>query len=266
MSFDFAINIVERLFSLVRTITMNMKSLKILILPFLLSSFSLYAQLPIRKLNLDSLYKVALQNLPEDRRKEFIDDYNSADEKGKEFLAFMAAMPRSSKAALTKNIDTNYKNIDNLKKEYYKLVPAHYIVSIEFNPPDHIMKDNENIDLCIISDKDNETTTTQDWGLDYHSAKLDSMLTMIGWNYETLKKIKSLLMAAHCVSVENGKVCTIGFARSGMGKYSYELFDKDLTADEIKRNNDDCDFIFYRNNIVLEYGGGAVGPQCFPDK
>ena len=54
-------------------------------------------------------------------------------------------------------------------------------------------------------------------------------------------------------------------ARSGMGKYSLKLFDIDLTNDQIKQYNDGCTYIFYKKNIVLEYGGGAVGSQCFPD-
>jgi hypothetical protein len=50
-----------------------------------------------------------------------------------------------------------------------------------------------------------------------------------------------------------------------MGKYFYELFDDDLTQEQIKQYNDSCTHIFYKKNIVLEYGGGAVGSQCFPD-
>jgi len=88
---------------------------------------------------------------------------------------------------------------------------------------------------------------------------------MLKWTNETLAIIKKLLSDANCVSIENGQITTIGFARSGMGKYSYLLFDNNLTAAQVKQYNDGCIYIYYKNNIVLEYGGGAVGPQCFPD-
>ena len=67
------------------------------------------------------------------------------------------------------------------------------------------------------------------------------------------------------MSIENGTITTIGFQRSGMGKYYYDLFNSDLTSEEIKKYNDDCMYIFYKKNIVLEYGSGAIGSICFPD-
>ena len=91
------------------------------------------------------------------------------------------------------------------------------------------------------------------------------MIKPLGWTNETLATIKGLLSNVKCVSIENGEITTIGFARSGMGKYFFKLFDKDLTIEQIKEYNDGCMYIFYKKNIVLEYGGGAVGSQCFPD-
>jgi len=103
-------------------------------------------------------------------------------------------------------------------------------------------------------------------GLTASSTKLDSMIKQLNWNGATLQRIKQSLAAAHCVSIENGDITIIGFARSGIGKYFYRLFKKDLTPDEIKHYNNGCTYIFYKKNIVLEYGGGAIGSQCFPDE
>ena len=91
------------------------------------------------------------------------------------------------------------------------------------------------------------------------------MIKPLGWTNATLTTIKKLLADANCVSIENGDITTVGFARSGMGKYSFKLFDKDLSSEQIKEYNDGCMYIFHKKNIVLEYGGGAVGSQCFPD-
>jgi len=105
--------------------------------------------------------------------------------------------------------------------------------------------------------------TKRNWHLEISSTKTDSLLTTLGWTNETLRILKQKLEKANCISVENGNPATIGFQRSGMGKYSYKVFKKPLT-DSLKNKYDDgCTYIFYKNNIVLEYGGGAIGSQCF---
>lgn len=98
------------------------------------------------------------------------------------------------------------------------------------------------------------------------SNKLDSLLNLTTLKRKDLQELKKYLDKANCISISNGKEFEIGFARSGMGKYSYLIFDNPLTKDEIERYNNGCEYIFYKKNIVLEYGGGAVGSQCFPDK
>jgi len=203
--------------------------------------------------------------MPESKKKEFFETYNSGNDQSKEFLLFMYSMPKSSKKELIQNIDLNYEKINILKTQYAKLVPANYTVSIEFNHENKIVSTKETIDLKITLLENKETTVTQEWNLEYNSKKLTSMLAMLKWNNETLTSIKKLLTDANCVSIENGQITTIGFSRSGMGKYSYLLFDNNLTATQVKQYNNGCRDIYYKNNIVLEYGGGAVGPQCFPD-
>lgn len=177
----------------------------------------------------------------------------------------MLSLPQSSKKQLIANIDSNYAAINHLIQEYDRLVPANYTVMIEFKPADKLVHTPESIDMRIDRRQGKEIKSYQEWNMTYRSDTLMHMLGIIGWKHETLTTIKRLLSAAHCISVENGESSEIGYARSGMGKYSYILFNKNLTADEIKRYNNGCTHIFYKKNIVLEYGGGAVGPQCFPD-
>jgi len=157
-------------------------------------------------------------------------------------------------------------NISRLKSEYSKLVPSNTAVSIEFNPANTIFNIKESIDLKITTIENKETKVSQEWNLEFKSPRLEEMLKSINWNETTLRVIKKLLNGANCVSVENGETFEIGFARSGLGKYSYLVFNNDLSADQIQHHNDGCNFIFYKKNIVLEYDGGAAGPQCFPDK
>ncbi|MCO5947887.1 hypothetical protein [Mucilaginibacter flavidus] len=242
-----------------------MKAFSILILAYLLCTFKATGQEFNKSINKDSLLKTIIKDMSESNKKEFLEAYNSGNEQSKEFLLFMYSMPKSSKKELTQNIDLNYEKINALKTQYTRLVPANYTVSIEFNPENKIVSTKETIDFKIITLKDKETTVTQEWNLEYNTPKLNSMLAMLKWTNETLTSIKKLLRAANCVSIENGQITTIGFARSGMGKYSYLLFDNNLTAAQVKQYNDGCSYIYYKNNIVLEYGGGAVGPQCFPN-
>jgi hypothetical protein len=224
-----------------------------------------YGQEFNKAINKDSLLQAILKDLPEDKKAEMLKMYNEGNEQSKEFFLVMFSMPRSSKKEMVADIDSNFDNINILKIEYSKLVPKNYIVSIEFNPADKITMTKESLDLKIEDTSNKQWNLEQDWNLEYNSKKLVHMLKRLGWTNTTLEKIKKLLEDAKCVSIENGDITTIGFARSGMGKYFFKLFDSDLTAEQIKQFNDGCTYIFYKKNIVLEYGGGAAGPQCFTD-
>lgn len=224
-----------------------------------------YGQEFNESLNKDSLLQTIIKDLPEGKKAEILKRYNEGNEQTKEFFLVMFSMPRSSKKEMIANIDSNFDNINTLKTEYSKLIPKNYIVSIEFNPADKISMAKESIDLTVEDTSNNQSNVAQDWNLEYNSKKLTQMIKPLGWTNETLLTIKKLLANAHCVSIENGGITTIGFARTGMGMYFFKLFNNDLTDTQIKEYDDACTYIFYKKNIVLEYGGGAVGTQCFPD-
>lgn len=94
----------------------------------------------------------------------------------------------------------------------------------------------------------------------------DAVKKRLSWTDETFETIKKYLDNANCISVTNGNPTNIGFKRSGMGKYFYNLFDRPLNDSLKKIYNDSCTYRLYNDTVVLEYGGGAIGPQCFPDK
>jgi len=229
-------------------------------------TYVLKAQEFNKSINKDSLLNVLVKDLPAETKADILKEYKSDSEKDKEFLLFILSMPRSSKSLQIRNIDSNYANISNLKAEYLKLVPSNTAVRIEFTPANANFNIKESIDLRITSTANDEIKVSQEWKLEYGSKKLKEMLQSIKWNDKTLNKIRKLLDSANCISIENGKITEIGFARSGMGMYSYLLFDRDLSDKQIAAYNNGCEYIFYKKNIVLEYGGGAAGPQCFPDR
>lgn len=243
-----------------------MKSILFFIATSFFFTLKIYSQEFNKTINKDSLLHVIVKKLPEDKKNEILKMYNEENEQTKEYLLFMLSMPTSSKKELIVNIDSNFDKINYLKTEYLKLVPKGYVVSIEFNPENKIVNTKESINLTIKHMSNKESAFNQDWNLEYNSDKLNEMLKPLSWTNETLKNIKKLLTGANCVSIENGEITTVGFARSRMGKYSFKLFKSDLVKDQIKKYNDGCTYIFYKENIVLEYEGGAVGPQCFPDR
>lgn len=204
---------------------------------------------------------------------EFLKEYKSMSPAQRklmlEFSDFMSNMPQSSKKQLIQNIDTNYQNVVALKDFFNRIVPKDYSIYIEFKSPEKILHLDESIDFWV-SKKDSSSDSIidifQEWSVELKSKKLDSLLNLTPLTRTDLQALKGYLDKAKCISVTNGNICDIGYARSGMGKYSYLIFDKPLSDDEKKNYNNNCEYIFYKDNIVLVYGGGAIGAQCFPDK
>jgi hypothetical protein len=238
-----------------------MKALAILT-SFLFFGLSAYSQ-PFRPgIKKDSLFQAILKTVPQQSRAEIETMYRKGSQMEKDFILIMFSQPTSSKTELVKNIDSNLINIEKLKSEYKNIVPPGYEVSIEIEPESKIIESTETIDIRI-QKTGSDVPVFQKWNMKYGSEDLKQALDLLGWNMETVKAIKVLLVAANCISIENGEITTVGFARSGMAKYSLKLFPNDLTAAQVTRYNDGCTYIYYKKNIVLQYGGGAVGGQCF---
>lgn len=161
-----------------------------------------------------------------------------------------------SKQDLIDNYNQKTTQINDLKNYINKIVPANKTVDIEFDG---------NKKFFIFHLRDNGSYDSN-WDLKLNSKKTDTLLTKLNWTKETLKTLKEKLDAANCISIKNGQPCNIGFQRSGMGKYFYNIFDNPIPDSLKKKYNDSCTYILYTDKVSLEYGGGAVGPQCFPTK
>lgn len=218
--------------------------------------------------NKDSLFTASLGKMPAERQSEYRKMYDEGKESEKDFLLFMISMPRSSKRELIDNYENRKADILNLKNEYGKLVPKDYIVDIEFEPESKILTIPEQVTIKIykIKSQKQREVICERWNLNPDSNELLDAVKSVGWTKETLASIKRLLEAANCISIENGDATQIGFSRSGMGKYFYNLYEDALTQEEISENNDGCNLIYYKENVVLEYGGGAIGQQCFEEE
>lgn len=194
----------------------------------------------------------------------------------------LGLLDSSSKQELIDNHKKNEKEILELKYYFNSIVPKDYSVYIEF-------KSKREIDLWVYElDKKNSSRGSialfQQWNINpynydeqpkthYDSTEyspetksLELVKQKLKWTDITFDKIKAMLDKANCISVSSGEPTEVGFARSGMGKYSYAIF-SDSIADSLKSDyNDSCTHILYNDKVVLEYGGGAIGSQCFPDK
>ena len=170
-------------------------------------------------------------------------------------IFIFAQFETSSYKDLTENYEQKSKEIFELKTYINLIVPPNKSVDIEF--------DNNNtigiFHVTIDGKSDNN------WDIETNSGKADTLLQKLGWTTEILKTLKYKLDKANCISVASGEPCHIGFQRNGMGKYFYNLFNKPI-ADSLKKTyNDSCTYILYNTNVVFEWGGGAIGNQCFPD-
>ncbi len=172
----------------------------------------------------------------------------------------MAAFSGTFETTYTeKDLVENYKAKTNeihlLKSYINSITPSGMTVEIEYD-------DNNTLAIFHIGNKSN---IDSNWDIEVDSKKTETLLKKLGWTLETLSIIKEKLDNANCISVASGDPSNIGFQRSNMGKYSYNLFDKPI-VDSLKASyNDSCTHILYSDKVVLEYGGGAIGPQCFED-
>jgi hypothetical protein len=161
--------------------------------------------------------------------------------------------PTYNKQDLINNYEQKKAEITEVKAFIDSKIDTNTYIHIEF----------DNGQLGIFHLKQNGIYDSN-WNLDIDSSKADSLLTLIGWTIDDLEILKNKLEKANCISVASGEPTSIGWQRSGMGMFFYDIFDQNLSDSLISEYNGGCTHIFYKDNVVLKYGGGAIGPQCFP--
>ena len=161
--------------------------------------------------------------------------------------------PTYDKEDLIENYELKKNSILDVKAFINSNVKPNTYVDIEF----------ENGNLAIFHVKSNGNYDTN-WDLKINSKKTDSLLSVIGWKKNDLEILEKKLNNANCISVASGNPTIVGWQRSGMGKYYYNIYEENLSDSLINIFKNNCSHIFYKENIVLEYGGGAIGSDCFP--
>jgi hypothetical protein len=147
------------------------------------------------------------------------------------------------------------REIDDLIKYYHKIKPSDKTIEIEF-------ENDEVLGRLSVHSKKDSLKYYQQWNVRLAGLQNTIIGKELGWNEEELKILKEKLDKANCISIEDGEPIKIGFKRSGLGMYSFNVFqNKESNRNEY---NDGCQYILVNNKLALEYGGGAIGSQCFP--
>lgn len=191
---------------------------------------------------------------------------------------FLSSCGMNSIEGMKKNIEEKSNEITDLKNYFNELVPENYIVRIQYNS-------SSNVDLFVYHptqdssereqlfgqwdvdlDDDKETPQTE-YEKEYHgkTKSLELVKNKLNWTSETFSELYEKLEEANCVGICNRKPIEIEYGFSGMALLSFLVFDKNLTVEEQKEYSDDCMNMFYKENIVLNYGSGATGSLCTPE-
>ena len=149
------------------------------------------------------------------------------------------------------------KEIQDVINYYDFIKPKDYTVDIEFT-------DEKLLSRLTIYKKDSSKVVYQKWDVPIGEMQSQELTTYLEWSGNEVKTLKEKLDKANCISVEDGEPIKIGFKRSGMGMFSFVIFRN--KGKDIQNFNNGCDYIMVNRNIALQYGGGAIGTQCFPNK
>ncbi|WP_019949739.1 hypothetical protein [Hymenobacter aerophilus] len=168
--------------------------------------------------------------------------------------AFGAFDPTYTQADLIENYEARATQLRALNAYINTITPADKSVNIEF--------DGQRT-LAIFHVRATGYNSSN-WDVKWDSPKADSLLQQLGWTRQTLTTLYDKLDEADCISIASGEPSNIGYKRSGMGKFSYNIFAQPMSDSLSRQYSSSCTYIIYKPGVVLEYGGGAIGPQCFP--
>ncbi|RYD51797.1 MAG: hypothetical protein EOP52_06330 [Sphingobacteriales bacterium] len=177
------------------------------------------------------------------------------------FSAFGGFDPNYSVSELKANFEKNETAIYELKQYFNQIVPRNKLVEIEFDGDCTLSRLGLGT-LSLATGKPNQDLRLySNLGIDSKAA--DSVLENLGWTDETLRDLKAKLDAAGCIGVVSGEPTKINFHRSGLGMYSFDVFNEHIPDSQQRCYNDSCTYIMVNDKLVLEYGGGVAGEQCF---
>ncbi|WP_460517225.1 hypothetical protein [Cyclobacterium sediminis] len=191
---------------------------------------------------------------------------------------FLSSCGMNSIEGMKNNIDEKSNEIADLKNYFSDIVPENFTVRIQYNSSD-------NIDLFVygpIGDSVKREQLFGQWDIDIdnyietpqtkykkkyrgNTKSLELVKNKLNWNREIFSNLYDKLEKANCIGIRSRNPVEIEYGFSGMALLSFSVFDKNLTAEQQEEYSDDCMSMFYKENIVLNYGSGATGSLCTPE-
>ncbi|AJW62617.1 hypothetical protein VO54_01135 [Elizabethkingia miricola] len=254
-----------------------MKKIFLLFIILLINSYTLQAQQKLvfnPKINKDSLYSTLEPIFPESQRAAYREAFHSSDEEGKEYiLLVLYNAQKGGKEYLITNFETYKIQIAKLRSQYEKLNFNKYIVTTFYNesslflPSSHIRITIEKIKEGYLNDEildhgENLDLVGSYSGENENSPEIKKALTLLKWNAETLTKMKTLIQEANVLSIRNGNPVRIEVHPNLNTMFSYKIYRENLNRQQIIEYNDGCNYVYYKDNIVL-YNGASEGVLCF---
>lgn len=163
--------------------------------------------------------------------------------------------PNEVKDAFT----VNKNRITDAISYFRSIVPKNFDIYIEFI-------DYQKIDFWVFkTDGKSQENIIQVWNTDIHNKEIQNVMRMLDWNDYEIIVLREKIYDANCISISNSKNETeVGYKRSGMGKYNFEIFEVPIPYENWKNYNDSCTYLMIDSLNVIEYGGPAFGSQCMP--
>lgn len=182
------------------------------------------------------------------------------------------------KSDLIANYEERETQIREAVNHFESIMPNTFKVKIRFKSSDEIdLEIYEKSDISLENelvfrkwniDIDNYTEEPQTEYDKKYNGKTNSFnlaKQKLKWTNKTIRELYEKLESAGCIGISNWEPIEIEYGYNAFGVYSYKLFKEELSEEQIDHYNDGCLNIYYKNKVVLSYGGGAIGMQCFED-
>ncbi len=183
-----------------------------------------------------------------------------------------------NKSDLINNYEKHSKGIADLKKYFNYIVPPNYLVRIRYHS-------DRNVDLEV-SELNKDSTKYnllfRKWNVDLdnyvkvpptdyekkYGGKINSLKLIkekLNWTDKTFNNLKNKLDNVDCIGITSGNPTEIEYGYRALAVYSYLIFNENLDKEQQEKYSNDCNLLFYKNNVVLKYGSGAIGDDCNPE-
>ncbi|AQX89440.1 hypothetical protein BAX96_11965 [Elizabethkingia anophelis] len=254
-----------------------MKKLFLLFFILLIKSHSLQAQQKSvfnPKINKDSLYSTLEYLVPEGERLKYREILREADDSGKDYiLIVLYNLQKGGKDYLINNFESHKTQIMKLRSYYENLNFNKYIVTVShgenplFLPSSYIKISIDKIKEGYLNDeildrRENLEYIKQYSGENENSSEIKEALAFLKWDTKTLTELKALIKEANVKSIRNGNPTQIEVHPNLSAMYSYKIYRENLNRQQIIEYNDGCNYIHYKDNIVL-HNGAPEGVLCF---